>query len=146
MKGDSGYTPRGICYTGDIRHPERSLVKKLFTALLMIFGITAGVTACAPAAEPVGLAEGTIVIDVRTPEEFATGHLDGALNIDVQSPDFMAQVSQLDPTADYFVYCRSGNRSGQAMSQMSTLGFSSMINGGSVEEASAYSGIPVVTN
>lgn len=121
-------------------------MKKLLTSLLMIFGITAGVTACAPAAEPVGLEQGTIVIDVRTPEEFASGHLEGALNIDVQSPDFMAQVSQLDPNADYFIYCRSGNRSGQAMSQMSTMGFTSMINGGSVEEASNYSGIPVVTN
>ena len=121
-------------------------MKKLLTALLMIVGITTGVSACAPTAEPVGLEEGTIVIDVRTPEEFATGHLDGALNIDVQSPDFMAHVSQLDPDADYFIYCRSGNRSGQAVAQMSTLGFTSMINGGSVEEASNYSGIPVVTN
>jgi phage shock protein E len=120
-------------------------VKKLFTALLLIFGVTVGVTACA-SAEPVGLSEGTIIIDVRTPAEFATGHLEGALNIDVQSPDFQAQISQLDPTQDYFVYCRSGNRSGQAMSQMSQLGFTSMINGGSVDEANRYSGIPVVTN
>lgn len=123
-----------------------SSVKKFFAALLMMVGVTAGVTACSPAAEPVGLTEGTIVIDVRTPEEFASGHLQGAVNIDVQSPDFMAQVSQLDPGADYFIYCRSGNRSGQAISQMANMGFTSMINGGSVEEASSYSGIPVVTN
>lgn len=121
-------------------------MKKFFAALLMMVGVTAGVTACSPAAEPVGLTEGTIVIDVRTPEEFASGHLQGAVNIDVQSPDFMAQVSQLNPGADYFIYCRSGNRSGQAISQMANMGFTSMINGGSVEEASSYSGIPVVTN
>lgn len=120
-------------------------MKKLFTALLLVFGVTSGVAACAPA-EPVGLSDGTVIIDVRTPAEFATGHLEGALNIDVQSADFAAQISQLDPSGDFFVYCRSGNRSGQAMSQMSALGFTSMINGGGVDEASRYSGIPVVTN
>lgn len=122
------------------------VVKKLITALALIFGITVGVSACAPAAEPVGLEAGTIVIDVRTPGEYASGHLDGALNIDVQSPDFAAQVSQLDPNATYFIYCRSGNRSGQAIAQMANMGFSDMTNGGSVEQAASYSGIPVVTD
>lgn len=121
-------------------------MKKLLTALALIFGITVGVTACAPAAEPVGLEAGTIVIDVRTPAEYASGHLEGALNIDVQSPDFAAQVSELDPNATYFIYCRSGNRSGQAIAQMANMGFSDMTNGGSVEQATNYSGIPVVAD
>jgi rhodanese-related sulfurtransferase len=121
-------------------------VKKLLTSLALVFGITIGVTACAPATEPVALAEGTIVIDVRTPAEFATGHLEGALNIDVQSPDFAAQINELDPDATYFIYCRSGNRSGQAIAQMSNMGFANMSNGGSVQEASTSTGIPVVTN
>ncbi|MDB4607207.1 rhodanese-like domain-containing protein, partial [Pontimonas sp.] len=73
-------------------------------------------------------------------------HLEGALNIDVQSPDFAAQIGQLDPAGDYFVYCRSGNRSGQAISQMSNMGFTSMTNGGSVSKASSLSGLPVVTD
>lgn len=121
-------------------------MKKLLTAVLLLFGVTLSAAACAGPAEPQGLAEGTVVIDVRTPAEFATGHLEGALNIDIQSPDFFAQISALDPEADYFIYCRSGNRSGQAISQMSNLGFTSMVNGGSVEEATSRSGIPVVTN
>ncbi len=121
-------------------------MKKILTAIALIFGVTFSVAACAPDAEPAGLAPGTIIIDVRTPAEFATGHLEGALNIDVQSPDFAAKISELDPSQSYFVYCRSGNRSGQAMAQMSTMGFSDMGNGGSVQEASASSGIPVVTN
>ncbi len=87
-----------------------------------------------------------MIIDVRTPEEFATGHLEGALNINVQSPDFAAQVNQLDPEANYYIYCRSGNRSGQAISQMSNMGFSNMTNGGGVAEASSDSGIPIVIN
>jgi phage shock protein E len=123
---------------------ERSLVKRILTAILLVFGVTLGVAACSTSSEPVGLAEGTVVIDVRTPAEFASGHLDGALNIDVQSPDFAAQVSQLDPTQDYFIYCRSGNRSGQAIAQMTNMGFTSMVNGGSVDEASKKSGIPVI--
>ncbi len=119
-------------------------MKKILTAILLALGITLSVAACATPSEPVGLAEGTVIIDVRTPGEFASGHLEGALNIDVQSPDFAAQVSQLDPNQEYFIYCRSGNRSGQAISQMSNMGFTSMINGGSVEQASNYSGIPVI--
>jgi len=120
-------------------------VKKILTTLLVILGITAEVAGCAPG-EPTDLAEGTVIIDVRTPEEFATGHLEGALNINVQSPDFAAQVNQLDPEANYYIYCRSGNRSGQAISQMSNMGFSNMTNGGGVAEASSDSGIPIVIN
>ena len=122
------------------------VVKKLLTAIALIFGVTLGVAACAAPAEPVGLSEDTIIIDVRTPAEFATGHLENALNIDVQSPDFQAQVSALDPEASYFIYCRTGNRSQQAISQMVNLGFTEMRDGGSVQEATDSSGIPVVTN
>jgi len=96
--------------------------------------------------EPVELSEDTVIIDVRTPAEFATGHLDGAVNIDVQSPDFAAQIMELDPNGDYFVYCRSGNRSGQAIAQMSQMGFDgeNLTNGGSVQNASDLSGIDIV--
>ncbi|MGB7818657.1 MAG: rhodanese-like domain-containing protein, partial [Ornithinibacter sp.] len=66
---------------------------------------------------------GTTVVDVRTPAEFAEGHLPGAINIDVSSPTFAASVAQLDPTAPYAVYCRSGNRSATAVAEMTDLGF-----------------------
>jgi rhodanese-related sulfurtransferase len=118
------------------------MLKKFLATLALILPITLGATACA--IEPVELSADTVIIDVRTPEEFAGGHLEGALNIDVQSGDFAAEISQLDPAGDYFVYCRSGNRSGQAISQMSNMGFSSMTNGGSVANASSISGVPVV--
>jgi rhodanese-related sulfurtransferase len=118
------------------------MLKKFLATLALILPITLGATACAT--EPVELSADTVIIDVRTPDEFAGGHLEGALNIDVQSGDFAAEISQLDPAGDYFVYCRSGNRSGQAISQMSNMGFSSMTNGGSVANASSISGVPVV--
>lgn len=60
---------------------------------------------------------GVTVVDVRTPEEFASGHLEGALNYDVQGADFAEQIKGLDPAGTYAVYCRSGNRS-QAATQM----------------------------
>ena len=65
---------------------------------------------------------GTTIIDVRTPAEFAEGHLPGAVNIDIASPDFAAKVSTLDPSAPYAVYCRSGNRSASALAEMAAVG------------------------
>lgn len=65
---------------------------------------------------------GVTVIDVRTPEEFASGHIAGAVNYDVQGPDFAAQVAALDPAGTYAVYCRSGNRSQPAVAAMASAG------------------------
>lgn len=67
-------------------------------------------------------APGVKIVDVRTPAEFASGHIEGAVNIDVESPDFAAKVAQLDPAATYAVYCRSGNRSQTAVAIMSDAG------------------------
>jgi phage shock protein E len=119
-------------------------VKRFFATIAVLLGVTAGLAACS-SAEPVELTQDTVIIDVRTPGEFATGHLEGAINIDVQSPDFAAQVMELDKDGEYFIYCRSGNRSGQAIAQMNQMGFSDMDNGGSVAEASKASGIEIVT-
>ena len=84
------------------------------------------------------------IIDVRTPAEFSGGHLDGAVNIDIQSPDFVSQIDGLDRNGSYVVYCRSGNRSGMAMAQMLDMGFTDVSNAGSVEEASSSLGIAIV--
>ena len=65
---------------------------------------------------------GVQIIDVRTPEEFADGHIRGAVNIPVQQPGFAARVAQLDPKGTYAVYCRSGNRSQPAVAQMKDAG------------------------
>lgn len=69
---------------------------------------------------------GTVVLDVRTPEEFASGHLPDAVNIDINSAEFASQVSALDPATSYALYCRSGNRSGVAMEAMQDMGFSDL--------------------
>lgn len=63
-------------------------------------------------------ASGVTVIDVRTPEEYAEGHIEGAQLIDFYSDTFAEQIASLDPDDEYLVYCRSGNRSGQATALM----------------------------
>lgn len=65
---------------------------------------------------------GVTIVDVRTPEEFAEGHIEGAINIPVELPDYMDRVSELDPHGTYAVYCRSGNRSQPAVAGMASLG------------------------
>jgi len=62
------------------------------------------------------------IVDVRTPQEYADGHIDGAVNIPVELPDFMDRVSELDPNGTYAVYCRSGNRSQPAVAGMASAG------------------------
>ncbi len=69
-----------------------------------------------------------IVLDVRTPGEFAGGHLPGAINIDALSKDFENRLGTLDRAKSYLVYCRSGNRSRRAIADMTRMGFSSLFH------------------
>ena len=64
-----------------------------------------------------------VLLDVRTPGEFSGGTIPGALNMDFFSPGFANKVKQLDQEPTYFLFCRSGNRSGQACKMMHQLGF-----------------------
>jgi rhodanese-related sulfurtransferase len=69
---------------------------------------------------------GVVTLDVRTPEEFAEGHIAGAANYNVEDPAFPALLSTLDPNATYAVYCRSGNRSQVAVDLMVAAGITSI--------------------
>ena len=66
-----------------------------------------------------------ILIDVRTAGEFASGTVSGAKNIDVMSPNFKSAINKLDKNREYFLFCRSGNRSGSAASLFEKLGLKS---------------------
>lgn len=68
-------------------------------------------------------AEDTVVLDVRTPAEYASGHVADAINIDVEGGSFVNRLADLDKDATYAVYCRSGNRSAVALQQMKDAGF-----------------------
>lgn len=89
---------------------------------------------------------GVITLDVRTPFEFATGHIQGAQNIDFESGSFETQIQSLDKNTTYAVYCRSGNRSGQAVAIMHDAGFHNIynLNGGIVDWTNA--GMTLVNN
>lgn len=69
-----------------------------------------------------------IVLDVRTPQEFAAGHLEGAVLVDFNAPDFAERIAEFDPDADYVIYCRSGNRSSGARAVMAEQGFSDVVD------------------
>jgi rhodanese-related sulfurtransferase len=70
-----------------------------------------------------------IILDVRTPEEVSEGYIPQALNLDIYlGQDFLAELENLDKSKNYYVYCRSGNRSGQACAIMNSLGFKNAYN------------------
>jgi rhodanese-related sulfurtransferase len=84
---------------------------------------------------------GTVLLDVRTPAEFAAGHVRGARNINFLSTDFPDVVAQLDPSVTYILYCKSGNRSSQAGTLMMQKGFKNVVNAGGFEALKA-GGLP----
>lgn len=113
-------------------------------ALALGLAALVGVSGCAAETNEVAMGPDVTVIDVRTPEEFGLGHLDGAVNISLTSGVFETEIASLDPAGKYIVYCRSGNRSAQAAKIMKDAGFANLTDAGSVEEAADYTGLPVV--
>jgi rhodanese-related sulfurtransferase len=96
------------------------------------------------AAAVIAAESNAIILDIRTPDEFNDGIIEGAINIDFYEASFADDLDKLDKDAHYVVYCRSDNRSGQAMSTFADLGFAHVteIDGGI---ASWYeTGLPVV--
>lgn len=106
-----------------------------------------GLAACTSAPAPTGDADiptGAIILDVRTPEEYAAGHLDGAKLLDFNAGEVTEAIPNLDPDADYLIYCRSGNRAGQAITLMEQAGFTSLTNLGSLEQAAETTALTIV--
>jgi rhodanese-related sulfurtransferase len=66
---------------------------------------------------------GIQILDVRTPEEFAAGHLEGAVNYNIHAPEFADNLAKLDKEKEVVVYCAAGGRSAKAAGQMNGLGF-----------------------
>jgi phage shock protein E len=127
--------------------PLRHALRRVAVAAVLV--ATLGTAAACSTAEAAGgtaaelLPANTMLIDVRTPAEFAEGHLDGAVNVPVELPTFTGQVALLDPSLDYLVYCRTGRRAEIAIEYMETLGLTA-VNLGSVDAASSATGIRVV--
>ena len=126
--------------------------RRLFTLLTLALVALFAVAACdstsntaseAPGAHKVSASDAValiesdnppVIIDVRTPDEYASGHIAGAINIDVNGADFSSQISQLDPNQKYLVYCHSGNRSAQAAAQMEAAGIADIADAGGLAD------------
>ena len=67
-------------------------------------------------------------IDVRTPEEFEAGSIEGAENIDFLADDFLKNMEKFDKEEPVYLYCRSGNRSAKASAKLSEMGFKKIID------------------
>lgn len=68
------------------------------------------------------------ILDVRTPGEYLPEHIEGAFMRDFYETNFEEQIDSLDKSREYLIYCRSGNRSGQAFNMMQNLGFTTVYN------------------
>lgn len=97
----------------------------------------------AEAAELLEAEPDRVVLDVRTPAEFAEGRLEGAQLIDYNAPDFEQRVAELDRDASYLIYCRSGNRSAGARQVMEDLGFTDVVDVAGGIVAWTQAGLPV---
>ena len=73
--------------------------------------------------------EESVIIDVRTDDEFSTGYIEGAVNIDFyMGNQFISEIDKLDKSKSYFIYCKSGARSGQTCELMKQKGFKKVYN------------------
>ena len=70
----------------------------------------------------------TIVLDVRTPGEFSSGHVPGAVLLDIKSPDFVGRAARLDKSKTYLVHCAAGVRSVKACNLLAPAGFTNLVN------------------
>lgn len=122
---------------------------------LTLFCLVVGISACGaseatgtvvkvrPAEAVVLIAEGEhMVIDVRSPREYRAAHLEGAVNIDVDAPDFEERVADLDRDGQYLLYSARGPRSARAGDVMADLDFEHVVDAGSFALL-VFSGAPV---
>lgn len=125
-------------------------MRRSLTIPLVSIALLLGLAACSSApssggsASTIEVGDDTILIDVRTAEEYAAGHLEGARLLDFNGGELAAAIPTLDPDAEYLVYCRSGNRSGQAIALMEQAGFTNLTNLGSLEQAADATQLPIV--
>lgn len=111
-------------------------------ALLAALGALVGVVISTSGSNRVQ--ERTVVLDVRSAEEFAAGHLEDAVHLDAGAPDFAERVAALDPEAEYIVYCRTGRRAQTVVDHLTSLGFTDVTNAQTLRLAAWTTGLDVV--
>lgn len=101
-----------------------------------LLAVTALLTACGGGDDEPGGDALTTVVDVRTPAEFATGHVQGALNLDIEAADADQKIAGLGKDRHYLVYCHSGRRAKDAVARMQAVGLTAR-SGGGIEDMRA---------
>ena len=128
---------------------KSSHIWRLIVALLAGFSLVS-LAACAGdsrSTESTTLKDATpTIIDVRSPEEFAVGHLEGAINLDYEGGTLGAELGSLDQDADYIVYCQSGRRSALATTLMTEAGFTEVTDLGGIDAAAISTDLPIITD
>jgi len=121
-----------VTVTAESNIVKRSMAALAVLGVLLLAACSSGSSAIQNVDAPTFLADaakpGVTVVDVRTPEEFAAGHLDGAINMNVEGPDFGNQIIKLDKAGTVAVYCHSGRRSAMAADELAGSGFTSVVN------------------
>ncbi len=87
-----------------------------------------------------------MILDVRTPGEYAEGHLAGARLLDYNAGEVHAAIPTLDPNDEYLLHCHSGGRSEAAMKLLQLAGFANVKNLGSLEQAAEATGAEIVVD
>jgi len=104
-------------------------MRKLLVPLIILLFVACSDTGNLPITElDESRLENAVLLDVRTPEEYGFGHLDGALNINWYDTDFKDSVSTLDHSKTVYVYCKAGGRSAKAAAAMREMGFKNVVN------------------
>lgn len=126
-------------------------MKKL---IAVIFASTLALTSCGGSSAAIDLnptdfqakaqEAGVVLLDVRTAGEFNAGHIDGAINIDVEGMTFNEEIKNLDSSKVYAIYCQSGRRSRIAVETMTQAGFTKLFNLDQGIGSWIAAGLPVV--
>lgn len=119
--------------------PQPALADTKTLAVSTVSNVTAEKAAALLIAHPE-----VIIVDVRTPQEFAEGHLSKALNIDVKNETFEGELAKLDKSKTYLVHCRSGARSTRSLKSWKALGFTKIYHLDSGYLGWEKAGLPVV--
>ncbi len=85
-----------------------------------------------------------VILDIRTPKEYQSGHIENSIMIDFYSKTFAADVSRLDKEKTYLIYCRSGNRSARSMELFKKLEFKKVFHLSSGINSWKSEGLPLV--
>ena len=118
------------------------MIKKIFVGAVALIALV-GCAGSSTTSDVVFKAD-SVIIDVRTPAEYAEGHVEGAINLDLESGQFEAELPNLDPAQPYIVYCRSGRRSGVAVEIMKASGFTQITDYQTLENAANNTGLTII--